>query len=120
MPGHGIRRTSRPGRGQQVAASDTALESSGVAVGVGVLDDFVVFVGVGVALGEADVVEVDGRRLQALLDERADLGEVGVAGVHDVGGERQGADRATLLDAQGEVDPGRQLARAGCRCSRCS
>ena len=49
MPRHGIGRAPCwvCEAGQQVAVSDSAAESSGVAVGVGVLDDFLVLVGVG-------------------------------------------------------------------------
>src|SRR6478736_1249742 len=55
MPRHGIRCTFGEACGQQAGASEPAIPSSGVAVGVGVLDDFLVFVGVGVGDGDAEV-----------------------------------------------------------------
>ena len=66
--------------GQQVAASDSAAESSGVAVGVGVLDDFLVLVGVGVGDGDAEVAGLADGCFRPFLTSARILAKSGLPG----------------------------------------
>src|SRR5512141_2929049 len=78
MPCPGTRRTCGAcGVGQQVAPSDAATESSGVAVGVGLPGFFVV---VGVGVGDTDVLELALGCFRAFLTSARILAKSGFPG----------------------------------------
>src|SRR6478735_6282997 len=76
MPRHGIRCTFGEPCGQQVAASDSACESSGV----GELDDFLVLVGVGVGDGDAEVEALGAGCFRPFCTSARILAKSGLAG----------------------------------------